>query len=276
MAFLFRLSSRLPLPVLHNLGAALGWLVWLLSSRYRRLLRENIEAAGFAHVRTAAIAEAGKGIAELPFVWGRPVDEVLASIHGTEGWQIVEAARAEGRPLLFLTPHLGCFEILGPFLGSRGPLTALYRQSRLPWAEALIREGRGRSLTLAAADRSGVRMLLSALKRKEAVILLPDQVPGQGEGVWAPFFGRPAFTMTLAARLTEIEGVVPVFAFAERLLYGAGYRLHFRAPATPLAGDLPTRVARINAEIEDLVRACPEQYLWSYNRYKRPAGATAP
>lgn len=276
MGLVFRLLSRLPLPVLHNLGSALGWLVWASSPRYRRLLRENLEAAGLPEVRGDAVAEIGKSVAELPFVWGRPVEEVVASIHDVQGWDAVREAQAAGRPLLFLTPHLGCFEILGPFLGSRGPLTALYRPSKLAWVEDWILKGRGRSVTLASADRGGVRRLLAALKRKEAVILLPDQVPGNGEGVWAPFFGRPAYTMTLAARLAEVEGVVPVMAFAERLHYGAGYRLHFRILAQPPAGDLESRVARLNEAIEALIRACPEQYFWSYNRYKRPAGAPPP
>lgn len=276
MGLLFRLLSRLSLPVLHNLGAALGWLVWAASPRYRRLLRENLEKAGLPEVRGAVIAETGKSVAELPFVWGRPVEAVVASIHDVQGWDVVLEAQAAGRPLLFLTPHLGCFEILGPFLGSRGSLTALYRPSKLAWVEDWIRRGRGRSVTLASADRSGVRLLLAALKRKEAVILLPDQVPGNGEGIWAPFFGRPAWTMTLAARLTTVEGVVPVMAFAERLHFGAGYRLHFRALADALAGDLASRVSQLNAEIEALIRMCPEQYLWSYNRYKRPAGAPPP
>lgn len=276
MGLLFRLFSRLSLSVLHNLGSALGWLVWTASPRYRRLLCENIEAAGLGDARGAAIAEIGKTVAELPFVWGRHVAEVVASVHDVHGWDVVAEAQDKGRPLLFLTPHLGCFEILGPYLGSQRPLTALYRPSKLGWVEDWIRRGRGRSVTLASADRSGVRLLLAALKRKEAVILLPDQVPGNGEGVWATFFGRPAYTMTLAARLTEVDGVVPVMAFAERLHYGAGYRLHFRAPTMPLTGDVAARVAQLNAEIEALIRTCPEQYLWSYNRYKRPAGAPPP
>jgi KDO2-lipid IV(A) lauroyltransferase len=239
-------------------------------------MRDNMHQAGLAAAGGAAIAEAGKSVFELPFVWGRPVADVLSSVHQVRGVEIVREAQEQGHPILFLTPHLGCFEILGPFLGSRRPLTALYRPSKLAWVEEWIRRGRGRSVTLASADRSGVRLLLAAIKRKEAVILLPDQVPGKGEGIWAPFFGRPAYTMTLAARLTEIDGVVPILAFAERLHYGAGYRLHFLALPKPLTGDLATRVAQLNAEIEAMIRRCPEQYLWSYNRHKRPAGAPEP
>jgi KDO2-lipid IV(A) lauroyltransferase len=128
---------------------------------------------------------------------------------------------------------------------------------------------------LAPADLSGVRRLIGALRKGEAVGLLPDQAPGAGEGKWLPWFGRPAYTMTLAARLSE-TGAALIFAFAERLPAGRGYRLHFRGPRTPLVGDTLARAMQLNAEIEALVLECPQQYLWGYNRYKRPAGAEPP
>jgi KDO2-lipid IV(A) lauroyltransferase len=120
-----------------------------------------------------------------------------------------------------------------------------------------------------------VRRLLKALKTGEAVGMLPDQVPGKGEGLWLPFFGRPAYTMTLAARLAE-TGATVLMAYAERLHYGAGYHLKLFPLSGALEGDLATRAAQLNRELEALVRLCPEQYLWGYNRYKVPAGADAP
>jgi KDO2-lipid IV(A) lauroyltransferase len=275
MAFLFRLLSRLPLPVLHNLGAALGWLIWLLSPTYRRHLGENIALAGMAHARNAAIAEAGKGITETPKIWLRPQDELLSLIARVSGWEHVEAARQTGRGVIILTPHLGCFEIAGHFIASRMPITTLYRRPRQEWLAPLMEGGRGRAFKLAPADTSGVRRLIRALRQGEAIGVLPDQVPGKGEGLWAPFFGRPAYTMTLAARLAE-TGATAVFVFAERLHYGAGYQLHFQPLSAPLAGDLPARVAQLNHEIEANIRLCPAQYLWGYNRYKKPAGAPDP
>ena len=275
MAFLFRLLSRLPLPVLHNLGAALGWLIWLLSPTYRRHLRDNIALAGLAHARNAAIAEAGKGITETPKIWLRPQDDLLALIAGVAGWEHVEAARQTGRGVIILTPHIGCFEIAGQYIASRMPITALYRRPRQDWLAPLMEEGRGRAFTLAPADLSGVRRLIKALRQGEAIGILPDQVPGNGEGVWAPFFGKPAFTMTLAARLAD-TGATPLFVVAERLHYGAGYQLRFQPLSAPLAGDLPARVAQLNREIEAVIRLCPEQYLWGYNRYKKPSGAPDP
>jgi len=282
MVFLFRLLSRLPLHVLHNLGAAFGWLTWLASPTYRRHLRENIALAGLQHARNAAIAETGKGVAELPKIWLRPREELLARVVQVSGWEHVEAARAAGKGVLYLTPHLGCFEITAQYLaarpsadGSVHPITVLYRRPRQDWLAPLMEQGRGMNLKLAPADLSGVRRLMKALKQGEASGMLPDQVPGKGEGIWAPFFGRPAYTMTLAARLAE-GGAAVLMTYAERLHYGAGYHIHFIPLSQPLTGDLPARVAQLNREVEAIIRLCPEQYLWGYNRYKRPSGAPEP
>jgi KDO2-lipid IV(A) lauroyltransferase len=154
-------------------------------------------------------------------------------------------------------------------------MTVLYRRPKQDWLAPLIEEGRGANLKLAPADLSGVRRLLKALKNGEAVGMLPDQVPGNGEGAWLPFFGRPAYTMTLAARLAE-TGATVLLAYGERLHYGAGYHLKLFPLSTPLAGDLTQRATQLNRELESLIRQCPEQYLWGYNRYKVPAGAEPP
>ena len=274
MAFLFRLLSRLPLPLLHNLGALFGWLHWLAAPAYRRHLRENMALAGVGEAWPGAVAEAGKTIFELPKLWARPHAEVVGRVARATGWHHVEEAAAVGRGIVFLTPHLGCFEITAQYIATAMPLTVLYRRSKHDWLVPLMEAGRGASLKLAPADLSGVRRLMKALRRGEAVGMLPDQIPRNGEGVWAPFFGRPAYTMTLAARMAE--GATPLLVFAERLPYGAGYHVRFQPLAKPLSGDLGARTAQINQEMEALIRQWPEQYLWGYNRYKRPRGVPAP
>jgi len=269
MVSLFRFLSRLPLPLLHNLGALVGWLAWLLSPTYRRHLAAHTALAGVAGARTAAVAEAGKAMLELPAIWLRPQDEVVARVVKVSGWELIEEAWREGRGILFLTPHLGCFEITAQYYASFKPITVLYRRPKQDWLATMVEQGRGANLRLASADLSGVRKLMKALKGGEAVGMLPDQAPGAGEGVWAPFFGRPAYTMTLAPRLAQ-SGTV-LLAYAERLHYGAGYHLKLRRPAEAL-----TDAAAVNRAIESLIRECPEQYLWGYNRYKKPAGAPEP
>jgi KDO2-lipid IV(A) lauroyltransferase len=278
MSLLFRLLGRFPLGLLHALGALLGWLTWLASPTYRRHLKENLALAyapaEAAAIRPAAVAHAGRGLLELPRVWMRPQAEVVAMVTQVSGWKLVEQAWQRGEGILFLTPHLGCFEITAQYYAAHAPITVLYRPPKQAWLKPLIEGGRGgANLHLAPADLSGVRLLLRALKRREAVGMLPDQVPGEGEGIWADFFGRPAYTMTLAARLTEASNATVIMAYAERLPGGAGFHLCLAAPQAAIEGPLEARTAQLNRELEALIRRCPGQYLWGYNRYKAPRGA---
>ena len=277
---LFRFLARLPLSWLHALGALLGWLTWLASPTYRRHLRQNLVLAlgedAARRVLPAAIAEAGKTSLELPAIWLNPLEVATRHVVQVSGWELVEAAQRAGRGILFLTPHLGCFEITAQYYAREAPITVLYRPPKQAWLQAMILEGRARErLKLAPADLSGVRSLIKALKRGEAVGMLPDQAPKVGEGRWLDFFGKPAYTMTLAARLSE-TGASVIVCWAERLPHGAGYHFRLRAPAEAIDGDTVARAQCINHEIERLIRTCPEQYLWGYNRYKRPAGAEPP
>ncbi|OGS91219.1 MAG: lipid A biosynthesis acyltransferase [Gallionellales bacterium GWA2_60_18] len=278
---IFRLLALLPLCALHRLGALLGRLTYATSASYAARTRENLQQSGliaderqYRKVLSAAIAETGKGIAELPWLWMRPYDEVLDKVRECVGLEHIEAAQTTGCGIIFLTPHLGCFEISALYAAQRVPITVLYRSPRLAFLEGVMRAGRERSrVTLAKADLGGVRLLFKALKRGEAVGLLPDQVPGNGEGEWAPFFGRPAYTMTLAGRLAQSSGATVLLAYSERLPHGNGYVIHVE----PLALDFAQPVPRqINAALERTIRACPAQYLWGYNRYKVPRGVTPP
>ena len=282
--FIFHVLSHLPLAGLHLLGRWLGHLAYRLSANYRRHFQHNLALAcpDADHVtQRAAIAAAGQQVLELPKIWLRPEAEVAARVLAVTGWPLVEAAWQRGDGIIFLTPHLGCFEITAQYYAAHCPperaITVLYRPPKQRWLAPLIEGGRQRrQLHLAPADLVGVRRLIRALRQKEAVGLLPDQVPGVGEGRWLPFFGQAAYTMTLAARLTEVSGTAALFAWAERLPDGCGYHLHLSAPSTPFQGNTEQRAAAINHELELLIRQCPGQYLWGYNRYKQPRGADAP
>jgi len=271
---ILRLCASLPLGLLHRLGSVLGWAIYGISPTYRRSLRANLERAGYRdpRVRRAAIAHAGQLVAETPALWLRPQERVAALVTEVRGIAAVDAARAAGKALLFLTPHMGCFEIAAQYAAQRMPMTVLYRAPKLAWLEPLMRAGRGRGgVRLAPADARGVREVLAALKRRGAAGFLPDQVPGEGEGEWAEFFGELAYTATLAPRLAQRAEVACFLAYAERLPRGAGYRLVLKPLPPPLPGETPVR--HLNRALEDLVRECPGQYLWGYNRYKTPRGA---
>ena len=276
MIFVFRLLARASLATLHRLGALLGWLTWLASPTYRRHLRGNMALALGAdsarRVRNAAIANAGRTSLELPRLWLHPLEETVRLVREVRGWDYVEAAQAAGKGILFLTPHLGCFEVTAQYYSHRAPISVLYRPPKQAWLQTMIEEGRARpQLYLAPADLSGVRTLIKALRRGEAVGMLPDQAPRRGEGRWIDFFGRPAYTMTLAGKLSE-SGAAVVLAWGERLPDGAGFRLHFMPPEHPVEGNVEERAACISREMERLILKCPEQYLWGYNRYKQRRG----
>jgi KDO2-lipid IV(A) lauroyltransferase len=244
------------------------------SPTYRRHLRENLAQAGIAEarVRRAAIAAAGQLLLELPAIWFRSRERVISLVRRVEGVDAALAARDAGKALLFLTPHMGCFEVAAQYASAYTPITVLYRRPKIGWLEPLMRAGRGRAgVRLASADLAGVRELYAALKRREAVGFLPDQVPGIGEGEWVEFFGRPAYTVTLAGRLAAREDVACFLAYARRLPRGAGYEIVLRPLQEKLKDESEAR--RINRALEALVRECPEQYLWGYNRYKTPKGA---
>lgn len=268
------------MPWVHRLGAMAGWVTYMVSPTYRRRLRANLAQALGAMPRgvlRAAVAEAGRQALELPWVLIRPRREVLAQVMDVQGQEWVDRARAAGRGVLFLTPHLGCFEITAQYLAQQAPITVLYRPPRKEALRPVIEGGRTKGMMrIAPADLSGVRKLVQALRKGEAVGMLPDQVPSQGEGQWAPFFDRPAWTMTLAARLSEVKNTETLCIWAQRLPRGTGYCIRIAPPESPLVGSLEERVVRINQEMERMIRACPAQYLWGYNRYKRPSGVGRP
>ncbi|OIP17617.1 MAG: lipid A biosynthesis acyltransferase [Comamonadaceae bacterium CG_4_10_14_3_um_filter_60_42] len=272
MITLFRLLSAWPLWLLHGAGVALGWIVFLLSATYRQRFLANVHQAGLNWRQwRGAIGEAGKLATELPRVWlGRPVPVQW------DGADLVAAALARGRGVVFLTPHLGSFEIAAQAYAQRfgqavKPVTVLYRPPRQRWLRALVAQARQRpGLLSAPTSLSGVKQLIKALKQGEAVALLPDQVPPQGMGVMAPFFGREAYTMTLSVRLVQQTGAFVLLTWGERLSWGRGYRVHVQALNDELPTTLPEAVRAINQAMEMLVLHCPQQYLWGYARYKTP------
>jgi KDO2-lipid IV(A) lauroyltransferase len=279
---LLRWMARWPLRLLHALGAAMGWLAYALSPAYRRRLKAHAALAGLDSAqRREAVAEAGRMVAEVPWIWLRPPGRRVADWVRWDGDALFDAAHAQGRGVLILTPHLGCFEICAQAYaeryGDRHPLTVLYRPARKKALRELEETARARpGLHTAPAALSGVRQMLRALKRGESVGMLPDQVPPEGLGVWAPFYGQPAYTMTLAARLVQQSGALLLLMWGERLPRGRGYLLHVReAPALPAAAESEQALqfacaTTVNRAMERLIAEKPGQYLWGYHRYKTP------
>jgi len=267
-----RIVARLPLSWSQAIGAVFGRIALALSGGFRRKSAENLALAGLldpALLRRTA-EQAGRAAAETPFVWFGADARVEAKIV-VDGQDALDRARAGGRGVILLTPHLGCFEAAARAVARSGPITVLYKPPRLAAVRRLVETGRASpGVRPVPASASGVRGLLRALRKGEAIGVLPDQVPSDGDGTWAPFFGRPAYTMTLPQRLARLTGASVLMACGERLPNGAGWRVHFEG----LEGEASPEA--VNRAMESMIRRLPDQYFWGYNRYKVPARAVSP
>lgn len=262
----------MPLPVIHALGIVIGWISYWSDKKFSRRVRNNLHKSKLArsqkehkHLVRLNVNETGKGILETLAIWVKSERSVLKWVKHCKGWHYVEEALAAKKGIIFLTPHLGCYEITARYYAAKHPMTILYRPARKYWISGIMEEGRQRSkTTLAPTNLSGVRSLLKTLRAGQAVGILPDQVPDLGDGVWATYFDEPAYTMTLVSKLAEATNATVLLAYGERLSWGRGYDIHIEPLNT---GNTPQD---INNAIEGLVRKKPEQYLWSYQRFKQP------
>ncbi len=266
---------------MQRLGAALGWLVWWLSPSYRRNFKANVQAAGVTWCDARpAVAAIGSMVAELPWVWMRPHTDKLDGLVKWDGAEFFEAAMQAGKGIIIMSPHLGAWEIGAQAIAEKfgpthGPMIALFRPARKAWLEPLVANARTRPyLNSAPTSLAGVRTLIRALRNGGYTAILPDQVPPLGQGVWAPFFGRDVYTMTLLAKLAQQTGAQVIMTWCERLPLGQGFCMHMRpfdalemkdATVSPEAA-----AAAVNRGVERMVLDAPGQYMWGYARGKQP------
>lgn len=278
VSMLFVLVARLPLSVLHGIGNVLGWLAFYGSPSTRTRILHNIHFSKLAAGDQAAVKlaravsrETMKGALELPVAWTRSSEHIVSLFKEIHGWEHIEAALAQRQGLLLITPHLGSYDLAGRYISHHlpFPLTAMYRPPKLAWLEGVMNAGRVRDKgRTAPTNLKGVKQVMKALKNGEATIVLPDQVPKDGDGVWVRFFGRPAYTMTLAARLAAMPNVAVLFFCGERLPCGRGFALHIAPLQGCLNGERLHDTQLINRNVEQWVARFPAQYLFGYNRYK--------
>ena len=277
-----RLCAWLPLPVLHGFGVCLGWLLFLIPSRSRHIAETNIGLCWPTLSRPEqrklvrrCLAETGKTLFETGALWLRPGADVLRLIKHIDGSELVEQAMAKGNGVILATPHLGAWEGAGLYCAARFNITCLYRPPRKPGLEQLLVTARSRlGGRYIAATTTAIRTLHKTLQQGQAIAMLPDQEPHTGAGIYAPFFGIPAYSMVLLARLAARSATPVIFVWCERLSWGRGYRLHFREAADiSNPASIDAAVAASNKTIENCIRECPSQYQWSYRRFRsRPDG----
>jgi len=279
---LLRLMSLLPLFVTHALGVGLGNLFNRFNNQMRHVARCNIDRCfpewtpqQRSQLVRESLQETIKAALETGGLWLWSPEYILAKIQEVSGASLLEEAVARGKGVILAAPHLGAWEVAGLYCSRYGPMTFLYRPPRIQKLDNLIREARGRAgATLVRTDAGGVRTLYKALGRGELVGILPDQDPDRASGVFAPFFGVQANTMTLLSRLAAKTGATVLMVYAERLPKGKGYHLHFqKMDAALVEGDDVQKATCLNQAVEQCVLQQPAQYQWAYKRFKtRPEG----
>jgi KDO2-lipid IV(A) lauroyltransferase len=274
--FILRLFSSLPLAVLQITGAVIGLLIYLCSPRYRGRLCKNHQSAanhaGFKLTPWRVAAESGMMFADTLWIWRHPKSSIdKATIENLD--QIIELSK-NGNGLIVLASHFGGFEIVPRIFAEHIRATVMYRPARKGWVNELMLKSRKHSqMEFVEANIGGVRQMKRALVRGEVVGLLADQVPSVGDGVWAKFFDQYAYTTSFPIKLARQVNVATLFVGAERLGLGKGWLIKSRLMPEAFPDCLSDACAEMNHYFEEMIVSRPHQYMWSYNRYKSPAGA---
>lgn len=280
-----KLVSLIPLRALHAIGSVLGVIAYKTGHDYRLKMDSNLRQAGIfsQELLNAAKRHAGMQALETGWVWKRTNAQVMKHMMSDgRAEKTLNDALAEGRTIVVMTPHVGCYEtapiwLYEQCLKAHGKkMTVLYREPRQVYIRDLVARGRVRDgMDPAPADLSGVRKIVKAMRGGGVLGCLPDQVPGRGEGVWAPFFGRPAFTMTFPMKMAKQFDSIRLMLWTERVP-GKGWKIYLERWDDPLSGDPLADATAMNAQIEKTILQYPEQYIWNYNRYRAPDNAEAP
>jgi len=272
-----RLVGLLPLPLARRLGSLMGRIAYSINGRSAKVTRENLLLC-LPHFTSEqreimvkhSLRETGKVATEMCVILNNRQSPVQSLIRRIEGEELARAALAKGKGLLILAPHLGNWEVLGLHLASLGEVVNLYQPPKLPGLETVIRRGREKSgAQLVPTNAKGVAALLKNLKNNGISGILPDQNPNDdSSGVFAPFFGQPALTMTLIHKLIQRTGCTAVLAFAKRV--DGGFELIYRAPPEAIySDDQIVSTTALNQGVEALVMEAPSQYQWEYKRFKK-------
>ena len=269
--------ARLPWPWLRSLADGIAWLWRRTGGRESRVAGRNLEMACpelSPAQREALQREILRTTARQAFetlrLWTRPHAANLRMIRETHGVALFDAAIASGKGVIVAAPHYGNWELLNQWLAAHTPLAILYRPPESRLGEAFLREVRGDDadrVTQIRAEAAGIRQLFKRLRDGGVVGILPDQQPKNGDGEFAPFFGKPAYTMTLLPRLAERSGATVLFAYCERI-GDLAFALRIEpAPEAIASSDTMVATAALNAEVERIARRAPAQYQWTYKRY---------
>ena len=301
-----RLMAFLPLRANHALGSLLGWLCWVLPNRNRHNTLVNLQLC-FPEMKhserqamaRASLIETGKALTETGWLWYRDSKDIQNLIEFPEqqiafaglpkksshencgqsedSSQSKDSSQSERlQSTLLITPHFGAWEMCPAALAPLKDPVYLYRPPRAIALEPLIKTGRERfGAEMVAVDAAGIKNLLRAVRRCRPVGILPDQEPDANAGIFANFFGVPANTMTLLPRLAGKSSARVVCLAIERKPKGRGFLVH-NVPVEPgiLEQDISIATKALNQTVEHCVKINPNQYCWSYRRFRlQPDGS---
>lgn len=271
--------SWLSLANQQRIGSALGRVLSWFPNYNREVVRANLKAV-YPHLSVLehkalvlkTLQENAKSFAELGAIWGWPMRKVLSLVRTVHNEHLIEQAFSKNKGLIMLSPHLGCWEITSLHVLQKYNVTFLYQPPENKSVENFMFEVRSRSGgTPAPTDIGGVKIMFKALKNNQIVGILPDQDPGESGGIYAPFFNRPARTMTLVSKLAAKAQCDVLFIVAERLPNGQGFDLHvFPADAAIASKDEQLGTQALNQGVEQCIAINIPQYLWTYKRYRHP------
>ncbi len=272
--WLLMLSGYLPLPLLHACGWLVGRVLWWIPNKLRaitlqhlRLCLPELDDAQRRRIARQSLGHMAMAVLEAPAIWFGPQGRLRTWLKDPAAEAALRGACADGGTIV-LCPHLGAWELAGMFCAAQGQITSLYKPQKGVF-DQLILEGRQRlGARLVPTIGSGVKALLEALLQGEMIGVLPDHDPPPGAGVFAPLFGIQAHTTELVSKLAARTGAPVWFCYAERLAFGRGFRLHVM-PAPDGVADKTQGVTAMNHGVEQCLRHLPQQYWWSYKRYRR-------
>jgi KDO2-lipid IV(A) lauroyltransferase len=282
---LLRVLGALPRPLAGKSAAALSYLLCWATPRFRRIARQNLRmalpelsASERRRIVRGVYRSLGRLLAECAR-FPRLTPENIRAVVTYEGLEHYQAAVARGRGVLFLTAHLGAWE-LGAFAHALHgyPIQILYRPLDNPRLDRLVNRYRTLSGNKLLDKRDSARGILAALSKNETVGILADQNTSLEEGVFVNFFGKPASTTAGIARVALHTGaaVVPAFCVWEETL--GRYVIHFEA-ALELTStndrdqDIRAATQQMASVVEQYIRRYPDQWLWIHRRWKtRPPG----
>lgn len=272
---IIRLVSLLPRPISQGLGKLSGKILWLKKSRASFICQRNLDMclpqlndSDRKQLARSSMAHSGALLMETPAILLRGKEWVNQSIVEIEGIHIVNRALNKKNGIIFISPHLGNWEILGIYLSQLTNLTCLFQPPKNQYLCGLIKSCREKSgINLAPTNQRGVLQLLKTLRSGDSIGILPDQVPDTGIGICSEFFNQPAKTMTLTSGLLKKTGSSAVMAFALR--QAGGFKIVFKEPESLIySSNLEESVRAMNLSVENCINDAPEQYCWEYQRLR--------